>query len=119
MFGVLVLPFLPYPASASDLLASLSVVWLWLWLGAGSTQPHVSECSGLTQQLIAARSRVSKVLCSKRRADALPGERRGMDRVVTPPHAVIVPEVMIWICGPTALVQTPFSEVEFAKNYAS
>jgi hypothetical protein len=88
-------------------------------LAAGSTQPHVSECSGLTQQLIAARSRVSKVLCSKRRADALPGERRGMDRVVTPPHAVIVPEVMIWICGPTALVQTPFSEVEFAKNYAS
>jgi hypothetical protein len=52
----------------------------------------VSECSGPTQQLIAAQSRVSEVLCSKRRADALLGERRGMNRVVTPPRAVIVPD---------------------------
>jgi hypothetical protein len=59
-------------------------------LAAGSTQPHVSECSGLTQQLIAARSRVSKVLFQATR-DA-PPVKGGMDRVVTPPHAVIVPE---------------------------
>jgi hypothetical protein len=50
---------------------------------------------GPKQQLIAAQSRLGEVLCLKRRADALLGERRGVDHVVNEPRPVIVPEVMV------------------------
>ena len=47
------------------------------------------------QQPIATQPRLGQILCAKRRANALFGERRGMDRVMAPPGPVIVPEVMI------------------------
>jgi hypothetical protein len=56
---------------------------------------NARECSRLEQQLIAARSCLEFVLCSERRANALLRKSRGMDSVMAPPRAVIVPEVMV------------------------
>ena len=50
---------------------------------------------GSKQHLITAHSCLELVLCSERRSYTLRGKRRGMDRVMTPPGAVIVPEVVI------------------------
>lgn len=77
--------------------AYLSVVWLAILSGVGVIEADVRECSGPKQQLIAAQSRLGEVLCLKRRADALLGERRRVDRVMNEPRAVIVPEMMIRI----------------------
>ena len=56
------------------------------------------QCSRPKQQLIAAQSRLDKLLGLKRRADALLGERGRVDRVVDEPGPVVLPEVMIRVC---------------------
>ena len=53
---------------------------------------------GPKKQLIAAQSRLGEVLCLKRRADALLSEQHGVDCVMAPPRAIVVVEVVIWIC---------------------
>jgi hypothetical protein len=57
------------------------------------------DCSGPKQQLIATQSRLDKVFGLKRRADALLGERGGIDRVMNEPRPVIIPKMMIRISG--------------------
>jgi hypothetical protein len=64
-------------------------------LRVGGLEADGRECSGPKKQLIAAQSRLREVLCLKRRADALLGERRGVDRVMDEPRPVVVPEMVI------------------------
>ena len=56
---------------------------------------HLARRMPPQKEPVAAQARLNEVFCSKRRTNALFGERRRMDRVMHEPCAVIVPEVMI------------------------